>query len=87
MVTSPSDLITLMSPTSSNDTITWQCRSDKGVRYRRSSGLAEASRIIGSNNLNGLAKVNGLKWIDWIDGIEWIDGTDWRSVTVRANLK
>ena len=32
----------------------------KGVRYRRSNGLAKAIRIIGSSNLNGLVKINGL---------------------------
>ena len=32
----------------------------KGVRYRRSSGLAKAIGIIGSSNLIGLVKVNGL---------------------------
>ena len=32
----------------------------KGVRYRRSSGLAKAIRIIRSSNPNSLVKVNGL---------------------------
>jgi hypothetical protein len=46
----------------------------KGVRYRRSSGLAKAIGISESNDLNGLVKVNGLNGLMGLMGVSGLTG-------------
>ena len=46
----------------------------KRVRYRRSSGLAKAIGIIGSNNLNGLVKANELSGLMRLSGLRGLIG-------------
>ena len=67
----------------------------KGVRYRRSSGLAKAIRIIGSSNVISMTWLTCDSYLTWLTGYPWltrltrlsmmsvIDVVDRRSVTLK----
>ena len=46
--------------------------STKGFRYRRSSGLAKAIRVIGSSNAIGMTWLTCDSYLTWLTGYPWL---------------